>query len=478
MRLEVLRMERVRCLEQGVVLLDNFNLSILSGEIMGLLPLNNHGLTCLLRLLQRNSPLNFGYVYYKEEQINTWRATKQRHNKIGLIQSESSLVDGLKVVDNLFLKSNLIKWIRRQRIFEIEVAPFLESLDISICANGSVEGLTDFERIVVEVVKSVTAGHRLILLREISANISANDLIRIYRLLRYYSREGISFLYIDFHLEELLRICDRVALMSKGRIIKTITGKTQMPDSLFQYTQDLNNDTVTQIQQISKKSKKSFLYEVKGINGAQIYDLSFSVVSGECVILHHTDVKALNELLLILSNKKQPNNAEMLIDGKRINYEMGGDVAVIQELPTKTMLFNELSFVDNLCFLLDRRFPEIWYSNSLKDGIREEYAKILGDVAFDSRINDLKEIQKYNLVYFRISLQMPKVVFCMQPFRQADVELRKHIIELMHMFLNQGIALVILTVNVLDSLSIADKLIHIHTDKPAELFTHEEFSSI
>lgn len=43
MRNEVLRMERVTYKEDEVVKLEDFNLQIFQGEIMGFLPVNSHG---------------------------------------------------------------------------------------------------------------------------------------------------------------------------------------------------------------------------------------------------------------------------------------------------------------------------------------------------------------------------------------------------------------------------------------------------
>ncbi len=53
MRNEVLRMERVTYKEDEVVKLKDFNLQIFQGEVMGFLPVNSHGKTALLKLLQR-----------------------------------------------------------------------------------------------------------------------------------------------------------------------------------------------------------------------------------------------------------------------------------------------------------------------------------------------------------------------------------------------------------------------------------------
>ena len=74
MRNEVLRLEKVTLRERGVTQLDNLNLHIFEGEILGLVPIDTHGLTALCDLLRENLPLHYGYVFYREKLINTWRS--------------------------------------------------------------------------------------------------------------------------------------------------------------------------------------------------------------------------------------------------------------------------------------------------------------------------------------------------------------------------------------------------------------------
>ena len=480
MKQEVLRMERVSCQEHGVTQLDDFNLSIMSGEIIGLLPVNNHGLSTLLRLLQRNINLHYGYVYYREKQVNTWRDAKKRNNRIGLIQSESCLVEGLTVADNVFvLRPDFKTWLLRPRVFREQLTPLLESIGISISANAYVEELSDFERVVVDVLKSVIAGCRLIVLREISADICEAELEKIHSLLRHFAGQGISFLYVDFHFEELQRICDKVALMSNGRIIKLLQGESLTPESLYAFTGAYIGKVKQQIRRPGPRSDRNgFTFHVKNLSCGMMKKLNFSVASGECVVLQNVDVQGFGQLQSIISGETKPEEGEMLLDGKPVDLSMGGEIAFIQELPTKSMLFYEMSYFDNLCFLLDKRLPEIWLGGAVHDGIRREYSEILGADVFDMRIDALSEVRKYQLVFARVAIQNPKVVFCMQPFRQADVELRMHIMEHMQMLLDKGAALVILTVNLADSLSLADKLIRIHRDKPEEVYTRAEFSTM
>lgn len=103
MRKEILRMERVTYKEADMIELEDFNLQIYEGEIMGLLPFNGQGMVALLKLLQVNLPLYDGYIYYNGEQINSWRESSGTHNRIGVIQEKSSLVESMTIADNVFV---------------------------------------------------------------------------------------------------------------------------------------------------------------------------------------------------------------------------------------------------------------------------------------------------------------------------------------------------------------------------------------
>lgn len=480
MRQEVLRMERVSCLEQDVLQLEDFNLSIFSGEIVGLLPVNNHGLTALLKLLQYNTPLRYGYVYYREEQVNTWRTAKHRYNRIGLIQSESCLVEDLTVADNIFvLRRGFKPWLVRPSILRSQLLPFLESIDIFISADSYVSDLSPFERVVVAVLKSVVAGYRLIVLRDISASLSETELKKVHRLLKHYAKEGFSFLYVDYHFEDLFQICHKVALMSNGRIIKILKSDADSSETFQHYTKVYSGKVQQQIiKNVSTDKKCDPVFEMAHIRGQCIRDLSFEVAPGECVVLQDVDHEIFDELLSIISGETKPKSGTIRLAGHPVLPRPGEEIAVVQELPTKTMLFEEMSYLDNLCFSLDYRLPEIWSNSNVQEGIRREYAPLLGNAAFNRRVDSLSEMQKYELVYHRVALQRPKVTFCIQPFRRADMELRMHIWEQLKMLLDQGIAVIILAVTLADSLSLADRLVRIQKGKNEEVYEKHNFHTM
>ena len=93
-------------------------------------------------------------------------------------------------------------------------------------------------------------------------------------------------------------------------------------------------------------------------------------------------------------------------------------------------------------------------------------------------VDELSEKQKYQLVYTRIFLQKPDILFCIQPFRGADLEHRMFIWSMLEKFLDKGIAVVILSLNLSDSLAMADRLLILGENGEKKEICREHFSEI
>ena len=132
-------------------------------------------------------------MYYRERQINAWGSqipdcTLQR---IGIIENRSSLVSGMTVADNIFvLRPSFKSWLIRPSLLRTQLKPVLEQLGADFSPDDYVDRLTPFQRFVVEMLKAVLGGCRLIVLREVSTFISDADLSRLHAIIRKFAQEG------------------------------------------------------------------------------------------------------------------------------------------------------------------------------------------------------------------------------------------------------------------------------------------------
>ena len=79
----------------------------------------------------------------------------------------------------------------------------------------------------------------------------------------------------------------------------------------------------------------------------------------------------------------------------------------------------------------------LWRNHKIRHNIRKEYGPKLGDEVFEMPVDSLSEKQKYQLVYSRVMLQNPQIVFCIRPFKGADLTHRMVIWKLLEEFLEK-----------------------------------------
>lgn len=448
-------MERVTYAEQGVKQLENFNMHIYTGEVMGLIPVNAHGKNAILMLLQNNLALFDGYIYYGGELVNSWRGAVKKSNRVSIIQARSCLVNGMTVADNIFvLRQGFRQYFLQTSLLKKQLTPFMRDIGMDILAETRVENLSAFERVVVELLRAVVGGYRLIVLDEISTFVSENELRKLYEIVRHYTEQGFSFLYISSHFEEIEHICDRAGFLCNGRLQKILQKREMNRKNLQECLEgyDRNVWGYPESGHLRKAGRDIFLEgEMQGCAARQSF--SFLVREGECVTLQMQDNRILQNCISFLTGE----NSRITMDGRARKIASDKEISVVSASPTTTMVFPGMSYMDNLCMGLARRMPAVWSGHRIRASIRKEYAPVLGDGVFERPVEELSERQKYQLVYTRIILQKPRVAFLIQPFMGADMPHRRFIWEMLEQLLDRGIALVLLSVNPLDTWLVAQR---------------------
>ena len=234
-----------------------------------------------------------------------------------------------------------------------------------------------------------------------------------------------------------------------------------------------------QINQPRRQVEQKPVLEVSRLCCGRVHELTFSAAAGECVVLQDLQNVIFSDLIGLLTGERKPRSGGIRLGGQPWTPESGSrEIAVIRERPDITMVFRELSCLDNLCMTVDHRLREIWRSGRVRDGLRREWASRLDDAMFDLTPAQMSKRQRYDLVYQRILLQRPRAVFCVQPFSGLDVGMRMHIWELLRELMGQGIAVVILAVNLADTFTLADRLVRVEQGRACATYERSEFDRL
>ena len=478
MKYEILRLDKVTRIIDGLTLLDEFNLHIFQGEIMGLVGINAHGQKELVELLCQNLPIHYGHIYFNEVMVNNYVNSSLSINKVSVIEKQSRLVEDLTVVDNIFvLRRGFKKYFINKGMLNAQLKLYVEALNIDIDGSELVLNLTTFEKSVVELLKAVVMGVKLIVIKDISNCVSAADLVKFQEILKYYCKQGFSFIYICNHHEEAFKVCHRISLMHNGKILKVLGQKEFTREKMQPYYIECFNDIKES--KIDKKRKKGIL-QLKGIYTEHLKNMSFTIEKGECVTLLDMNNTVLTDIIQLMNGQIAASRGKIFIDGclfskqhaaKALKYGVG----FIAENPIQSMVFKEMTYLDNLCFLVDAKRSHMKLNKRIQKSIIQEYEPLIGKDIYEKDVAPLSTAALYSMIYYRLHLFSPKVVFCVQPFYGADMYLRRHIIKLMGELKQKGITVIILAVNISDSLMVADRLIIIEQGRFSQEYDAEEF---
>ncbi len=449
-------MERVTYRENGIERLIDCNLQIFTGEILGLIPLNSNGLSSLLDVVTQNLPLEFGFVFLREKLINSWHYPHPQHNPVGLIQGKNQLVEGLSLAENVFvLRREFRSHYIQSRLLRNQLQPFFDKIDVDIPPESYPENLSIFQRIIVELIRAIVACYHLIVLYDVSTFLNEKELESLHRVLRQYAQEGYSFLYISSQPEDLCGIADRISVFSNGCILKTIEEKD--------YLQEILDNTRIQ-EEIpnsydNTESDSNAILRVENLSLGNMEALSFQLRPGECVAIQDVNNRSNNSLVQIMLGDRKPDSGQIWLRDQPFSPRGNRELAIIQEQPTKTMLFPELSYFDNLFLTSDHELPHLWRSRRMQQRLAKEYGKRTRMELFERSVDSLSEQEKIELVYNRILLQHPSVVICIHPFTGADMELRALIRQLLSQMRQKQIAVILITANAAETYGIADRMI-------------------
>lgn len=480
MKDEVLRMERVTYIKEGVTLLDNFNLNIYRGEILGLLCINDNGLEDLIELLAVNKPIHYGRVYFHEQLVNNHLHSNFSRNSVAVIEKRSRLVDQLTVGDNVFvLRDGFSRHVINSKGFETQIQRLSKELDFRVSAGAYVDRLTTFERCMVEMIKAVATGIRLIVIRDVSNFVSAVDLERLHDAVRYYASRGVTFLYICNHHEEIYRICSRTAMMENGRIFRILHKEDMTAASMQTYVDTLFTADAAGGKAHGDKPESNMqaVMEFRDVKTDSMNEMAFTIYPGECLVLLDINNTTQTDFLNLLSGQSRLRGGRILHKGIPVkSAAQRRKIALIREKPAQSMLFPDISYLDNLCFMADRRARALWYSKRKRESVIQQFLPVAGEDIYAPDLLKLSTKSLYNLVYNRTYLQHPDVAVCVQPFSGADYYLRLHVIGLIRKLLERGTAVMILAVSLSDSLQLADRLLVIKGGRICMEYGKEEIT--
>ena len=200
-----------------IKVVDNVDIEVNRGEIVGLLGPNGAGKTTTFYMIVGMIEPNGGQVFIDEENITELQMYKRARKGIGYLAQDASVFRKLNVRDNLLAileGQDLSKQEQEQRADEL-----MEELGISHLSERKAFQLSGGERRRVEIARSLTTDPSFILLDEPFSGVDPIAVNDIQDIIRFLKEKGLGVLITDHSVRETLSITDRAYIMHEGEIL-------------------------------------------------------------------------------------------------------------------------------------------------------------------------------------------------------------------------------------------------------------------
>ncbi len=196
---------------------DDVNLDLRRGEVVGLLGPNGAGKTTTFHMIVGLLTPDAGAVYLDDDDITRLPMYRRATRGVGYLAQESSIFRGLSVRDNVMAILETLKLSRQER--EARLAELLSELGIEDLSSQPATTLSGGERRRVEITRALVTNPAFLLLDEPFVGIDPIVVQDIQGIIRKLRDRGIGILITDHSVRETLSVTDRAYIMYEGRIL-------------------------------------------------------------------------------------------------------------------------------------------------------------------------------------------------------------------------------------------------------------------
>lgn len=196
---------------------DDVNVEVCEGEVVGLLGPNGAGKTTTFHMVVGLTQPDAGSVFLNEQDITSHPMYLRARSGISYLPQEPSIFRKLTVEENVLaiLETLPLKQAEKRR----RLNAVLEELGLADKARSRGYTLSGGERRRAEITRALVTSPSFMLLDEPFAGIDPIAVGDIQRIIQHLKSRGIGILITDHNVRETLKITDRAYIMNNGKIL-------------------------------------------------------------------------------------------------------------------------------------------------------------------------------------------------------------------------------------------------------------------
>ncbi|MFO7570408.1 MAG: sugar ABC transporter ATP-binding protein [Smithellaceae bacterium] len=457
----------------GVLALEQVDLTVRKGEILGLIGENGAGKSTLMKILTGVYQADAGAITYKGERFALKEPGDAYRNGISIIFQEFNLCPNLSAMENIFLGKEIAfkgtGFINAKKA-RTEAEQFFRRLKIEIDPDAEVRKLGVAQQQMIEIAKALSYDTQLLIMDEPTSSLASAEVENLFEIVRDLQTHGIAVVFISHKLDEMLAITDRIAVLRDGKNAGELPTADATKDQLI--TLMVGRELTHFFSQRKAAPSQEVTFEVQHLSGLpNTKDVSFQLHKGEILGLAGLVGAGRTELakLLIGAAPKTDgvtilHNREVRIDNPEIAVDHG--IAYLPEDRKNLGLILPMTTQENLSMSIHKKLRKLLHfiDHRKETAICQTYVDRL-QIKVASLAQVVKHLSGGNqqkVVIGKWLATAPSVFILDEPTRGIDVGAKAEVHRIIAELADEGVPILLISSELHEIMGLSDRILVMH----------------
>ncbi len=458
----VLSLEHISKTYPGTRALIGVSFDLSAGEVHSLIGENGAGKSTLMKILSGVVAPDEGRIVLRGRAHRHLTPRSALELGVSTIYQDADIVTSLTVADNIFLGHEPTRGLsivdagEQRRV----AAGLIEDLGVTLDPDKLGGDLTPAERQLTMIVRALRFSPAVLVLDEPTSSLGQTETEHLLGLVRRLAEKGLGIIYISHYLEEVLRVADRITVLKDGRHVETRPAAGSSADDLVRLMvgREASAFFVKETVEIGDVAMRAEGFVGPGISEPA----SFEVRHGEVLGFGGLVGAGRTELMELLFGVSRATAGELHIDGRSYRPSspreaVAAGLSLVTEDRAGSGLFPDRPVRENLSVAWNE------LRGMIVKGERQLAESIVGRLGIvtpsvDQEVRRLSGGNQQKVVIGRWLAVDAKVYLFDEPTKGVDVGAKHDIYGFIAELLKQGRAVVIVSSDLPELLSISDRI--------------------
>lgn len=478
----------------GITALNEVGLKLTKGKVTALVGENGAGKSTLLKIMSGIYTDYRGSIVFKNKTVQFSKPRDAQDMGIVIIHQELNLIPYLTVAQNIFLGRELISLfglLDEERMNE-KAKELLTELKLEVEPTALVSSLKVGQQQIVEIAKALLTKAEVLFMDEPTSAIGDSEVEVLFTIVRQLKAEGKSIVYISHKLDELFALADEFIVLRDGRLV----GQGEMNHiNRDQLINLMAGREIKMTKKLDRNSSSKKILQVQNLllkdsenpNRPILKNINFDLEKGEVLGVYGLMGAGRTELCESLFGLHHKSlTGTVTVDGIETNFRSPSEaikygMALVPEDRKKDGIVPGMSVAENISLTVIDKITKLGFlSRKLQSELyTKQVASLKIKVNSESQlVKNLSGGNQQKVILARWIEREPKVLMLDEPTRGIDINAKNEIYELIAKLSASGISMIVVSSEIPEILTIADRILVMSEGKITAEFKGQDATEI